>query len=238
MSALTYIQFLEYSGYTDATVPNEAYVKYLLSSVSEILEDTLNIKFSLVADKTKEYKGKNLDYIVIGGWQKEGLTIKTRYFETVSENALVLNRDYRLSHFKDNDDEPVVAIQLLSNFSYFWNSNFSGYSLYNSNCFLPVGSNLVVTGTYGWSNGFPALLAQTVFMLVKTMAEINNQMTKNKGAGVTTSLKSVTLTKTSKISDDLIDKLIAIGFDPAGAKQIQSAAKRYTANTKQKVRIP
>lgn len=237
MSAITYTQFLAYSGYTEATIPNEAYARWILGGVCDILEDHLNIKFSLTSDKTKNYPGKNVDYLVIGGWQKEGLNIKTKNRGILS-NSLVLDKDYSLTHFKDNEDKPVIGVKFLSSFWGYYYNFYQNYGMaYNHINYLPVDVDLVVNGTYGWSNGFPTDLQIAVFELVNKMVRTNQLMSESDGAGFSTGLKSVTLSENYKISDELIAQLVNMGFDPAGAKQIQSVAKRYTANSKQKVRI-
>ena len=219
MSAITYEQFLAWSGYTASTVPNEANVSRLLDSVCEILEDDLNVKFSLTADKTKIYPGQNTNYIVIGGWQSEGLDIKIKYNGEDGE-SLTEFTEYTKKYFQDNDEKPVIGISLLN--------GLRNYGYYNNTIALRSDDYLVVNGTYGWSNGFPVELQNIVFNLVKHIAETENQFTSTQGAGFEAGLRSNTLTVSSaKMPDDLIKELVGIGFDPAGAKQIQRVTRKY-----------
>lgn len=204
--SITYTQFLAYSGYTATTVPNEAYVKDLLDTVVGILEDDLNIKFSLTANYTDEYSYRGLDYIVIGGWQKP-LEIKINKGGTLSD-PLTEYKNYRLKHYKDRSREPIIGIQFI-------NSNL---------CFYDT---VLVSGTYGWSNGLPLDLRQIVFASVKATAEGNKQMTESGGSGVLSSTRSVTLSESFSGGDELAKQLFALGFDPLGIKSIQKVLQPY-----------
>lgn len=228
--SITINQFYAWSGYTASDV-NVAYLTELLSSVDMLIQNEVGALFTLTQiDESNlnpdlnffDYEGNNLDYVTgIGAWQKTGLVVKIGSYPLHNNNnlfTLVEKQDYRLVHYQDRllttsatTINPVVGIRL--------------------NKALLTNQFIRVSGTYGWSNGYPADLQNLLFQIIKTKLEYNQNMTETGGKGTQTSESSVRLSVNYSNSPDKLKNAEALSKDIMADPQVARIISNYKKYT-------
>lgn len=212
--SLTPTQFYAYTGKSSVDF-NVNYLTYLLSSVDQIITDTIGSLFTLVQiDDTNtdinyqymDFRGSNTNLIKTGAWQKDGLVVKLGNYPFVTNptlTTLIENQDYLIKYYQNRKvygrDNPVIGIELLNNKLY-------------SDQFIRV------TGIFGWSNGYPPDLNQLIYQLVLNNLYNNQSIVDNEGEAIS-SEKSANL---------------SINYDTTAQNQAQSQAISIMSNSEVK----
>jgi hypothetical protein len=227
--SLTPTQFYAYTGLTSSDV-NTNYLTYLLSSIDEIITDNIGSLFTLVTiDSTNtdpdfqymDFQGSNLNLIKIGAWQANDLVIKRGYYpytSTQTLKTLTLNQDYLLKYYQDRKlygrVNPVVAIQLLVG------------KLYPDEF-------IRVTGIMGWSNGYPADLADLIFELIRSKLFYNETQVSNSGQTIS-SEKSANLSVTYATDSTSAQSLAKV---ITSDKEVKILLNKYKQNSLSQISI-
>jgi hypothetical protein len=255
--SLTATQYYAYSGYSSSNT-NVSYLNYLLGSVNNIITDEIGIDnlFALEvwdttnSDPTKQYKdylGHNSELVKIEAWQTD-ITVQLGYYLTPTPTlqTLVYSKDYVFETYK-NQNKIVVGIKLIGsgnnlpnysfNYNYSFNNGYASFGASNDQRKLSPNQFLRITGTKGWTNGFPDDLNDVLYQLVKAKVEYNTMMTKTQGAGIVSSESTLSRSRSTKQTDDTLNNYRKAAFDIVNDPDVQRILNKYKQYTQTNIRI-
>jgi hypothetical protein len=257
--ALTVTDYLAYASANSTPLTtsqvNANYLGFLLQNVDDNIQDELGTLFSLVQiDSTNtevqfiQYQGHNMDVVTLGAWQKTDLIIKLGYYGLTNQTLQTLSEDvdYRLIRYQDRytpgKPNPVVAVQILRNLGL---NNIAspsltyGASMYHGNLIPKLYNNqfLQVTGTYGWSSSYPSDLQNLLYQIIKVRLEWNTNMTKTGGSGLSQSESSLTLSRSSNFTPQIMNEIYALTKSIMADPEVRRIINKYKSYTFESIRI-
>lgn len=217
----------------DLTTISDELIQEYIDIVTETANLELNNIFpdslvSVVESDCQNYSTANTfgtNFVPIGAWQETGLTIKKTSLEnshktTLSESQLTLGNDYALWYgFKGRKipgkNMPVTAIKL-----------YRG---------LFQGEVLRVYGTYGWQEGYPADIKNTLVQIVISLAGYANSIAQMGGISGIKRVKDMTteIELSDEMSKTLRDQARIFLDDSA----YQSVIAKYKFVTEESISI-
>lgn len=243
-SGLSLTDFLSRTGLTQSEV-NVDYINYLLSAISEMIQDEVGETFSLTLideDNPIKYRGLNKDMRKINCWQDDvNFKVVLGYYgeETPVTVDLVRNRDYFPLYYKDSTDpsftRPIYAIRLIDYYyrfrtGYYWrNYGLSTIGLNRSTAPIYDLAFLEISGNRGFSDGFPTDLIDLIYEVVKEKNYYNQRQTDSSGSGAVTEEKD--LTTSVKYGDVDVERTRGVAIDFLDDPRIKQSINKYKQYT-------
>jgi len=228
---LTLAQFKAYASYPFTfTAEQDQYVNEVLLQVSDQIEREIGTLFNLVqVDESnpdpfyrkRDLRGTNMDIRSIGAWQPSNLNISIGCLGYPTFSNLVIGSDCELipfgGLFLPGKQIPVIAIHF--------------------NRIVRDSEIIRITGTYGFSNGWPADLEMMLYNIIKTKFNLNNHTSKFGSEGQILELRSQSLTVRKELSEGGKDYATNMANSIMNVPEIKKTLNTYKNMLRQQIAV-